>query len=159
MENNLPLEPLPLAPLHLTAEPSYWPLPIAFWVVATLLLALISAIAVWTWRRYQRDAAKREALTSLALLTQSGTPAIAELNVLLRRTALSYYPRDTIAPLQGNAWLSWLSRHGQYPAFDTLSERWNSALYGPTSLSDSDWQECLLAAKQWLQGIKGGRHV
>ena len=80
----------------------------AGWVVLGLVSAvLIAYLARWAVRRYRAHAYRRAALREM---THGGEdPAIAA--TILRRAALSAYPRDQVASLFGADWLAFLDRN------------------------------------------------
>ncbi len=82
-----------LHPLHSPPAIAWWPPAPGWWVLTALLLAVV-IFAVW-YRR--RTALRRSALAELRQLEQSeldGMHITAGVNLLLRRVALSCYPKD-----------------------------------------------------------------
>jgi hypothetical protein len=86
---------------------SWWPLAPGWWI----LLAAIGVIAVLLGRRavrrWQGNAYRR---TALAQLRESRSPA--DVNTLLKRTALAAFPRVGVARLAGRSWSNWLRETG-----------------------------------------------
>ena len=94
-------------------EPVPEPTPVSLWPQTVgwvwLGLAVLVAVAwlLYRWHRWHRaNAYRREALKALAL-AGSDPGAVAE---ILRRAALSAFPRREIAGLTGEAWLAFLDR-------------------------------------------------
>ncbi len=112
-----------LRDIHLPAEPGWWP-PAPGWWLLTALCILAAIVVVRYWRRArQRRVPRREALQQLTAIRdrwqaapQSG-PVPPELSVLLRRVALSRFPRASVAALNGDEWLSFLDRMGETEEF------------------------------------------
>ncbi len=109
---------------------SWWPPAPGWWMLATLLL-LALAWGLWAgWRWLRRNAPKRAALRQLkrgwrAYQThQQGGQLVRELERLLKQTALSYFPREQVAPLYGAAWLQFLDRSGRTQGFTRGVGRW-----------------------------------
>ena len=101
-----------LANLHdiVPAQPvSWWPLAPGWYVLAFIIAAVV---LVFVWRARRRWLARRyrrQALLELrAIAHDSLEPAIAaaSLMTLLKRTALTAYPRQQVAGLSGANW--WL---------------------------------------------------
>ncbi|MCB1759709.1 MAG: DUF4381 domain-containing protein [Gammaproteobacteria bacterium] len=117
---------LPLRDIHLP-EPVFWwpPAPGWWWLLALLLLAL--TLYRLAQRRRRNTRLRREGLRALNRLQaeyqQSGDSkrVMQQLSSLLRRIALSRYPRPEVAALTGSEWLEFLDRSlveaGGMPAF------------------------------------------
>ncbi|MDH7787235.1 hypothetical protein QBD01_003262 [Ochrobactrum sp. 19YEA23] len=89
------------------------------WGLLAALLLLGIAVLIVRWAiRYRRNAYRREALRVLeaisnnAPMTQSSGTKIAE---LIKRTALSAWPRIDVATLSGRQWVSFLEQHSPEP--------------------------------------------
>lgn len=103
-----------LRDIHLPAPVSWWPPAPGWWLLAAV--ALLAALGLYARHRLRRrNRWRRLALSELARLRQgheSQPPAalLGELSVLLRRVAVSRFPRDEVAALSGDAWLAFLDR-------------------------------------------------
>ncbi|HNP36887.1 MAG TPA: DUF4381 domain-containing protein [Woeseiaceae bacterium] len=107
---------LPIRDLHLPDPVGWWPLAPGWW----LLVALAAVGLGWLLRRWfaahRRHAARRYALRQLKSLGNAyashgnAVMLASQLSELLRRTMLAYAPRQDVAGLTGEDWLSWLDR-------------------------------------------------
>lgn len=111
----------PLADLrdwHLPDPVSWWPPAPGWWLLAGLGLLAVAAVWHWWRRRWHQGAAARCALDELAALRRqldAGLDAhgfAAAVSVLLRRLALTRYPRGQVAGLTGSTWLAFLDSSG-----------------------------------------------
>ena len=108
-----------LADLHGVVEPgpvAYVPQTPGWFVLVALLLAAV-AYGAWQWRNHrQSNAYRRAALREVDRIEQrlhaGDQSALAELAALPRRVALHVWERTEITPLDGDAWLEFLGRHG-----------------------------------------------
>lgn len=125
-------DPASLSNLHDVVMPeavSWWPLAPGWYVIASLLLVFVVWATLHNLRRYRRNAYRRQALQELqALGSASGDPetrgrVLADVAELLRRVALSAYPRSRIVGLTGEAWLAFLDETGGGDAFSRGSGR------------------------------------
>jgi len=108
---------LPLRDIHLPIAISWWPPAPGWW----LLMVLVFVIVLLIWWQQRRKVALRVRVAALAewgaLMAafqreQNVSQLVQGLSVLLRRVALSYYPREEVAGLSGEAWLRYLdNRH------------------------------------------------
>ena len=98
-------------------EPGFWPPAIGWWLVAILILILIAAI-IYSIKlaivRYSRHSIVQQ-IDKIAGLQPP--QAIAELSILMRRVAITRYPRSAVAGLTGQAWLEFLDQSGNTNQF------------------------------------------
>jgi len=111
-------------PQEVSLWPQTWPLRIAI-----VLVALLTVLAIWRFvHLYRVNRYRREALSELDRMRQTPDAApdrlAAQLAVLVRRTALGAFPRETIAPLTGTAWLAFLDRSYGGDEFSRGAGRW-----------------------------------
>ena len=89
-------------------EPSavpWWPPAMGWWI---LLALLVAALVCWAIKLCQ--VLKANAYRSRALREIESAVTFAEMNAILKRTALAVYPRETVARLSGANWFDWLAR-------------------------------------------------
>ena len=143
-----------LRDIHLPAPVSFWPPAPGWWMVAALVIVLL-IVAVWFWRRYRRHAYRRGALQQLqhlqAALRQghAETQVLAELSILLRRTAISRYGRQQVAALHGDDWLAFLDRTGRTTQFTQQGQALLDAPYRNHSAQVAE--PLLQLAQRWLK--------
>jgi Ca-activated chloride channel family protein len=116
-----PAQPDPVAGLidiPLPHAVSLWPQTFTARVAIAMLLAgLIAAVWIFAARR-RANRYRREALGELGRIEhaleddQAPDQIVADLAVLVRRTALAAFPREQVAALAGPAWLAFLDRTG-----------------------------------------------
>ena len=93
------LQPVPEPqPVPWTLQTAGW-----FWLGLAILLAIVLAVR-WLIRRRRKNAYRREALRELKTVSNNA----AEISQLIRRAALAAFPREDVAALHGDAWLSFL---------------------------------------------------
>lgn len=119
-----------LRDIHLPAPISWWPPAPGWWLLAVLVMAILFVL-YFLYRRRQRNDWRRSALAELTRLrlqyqAQPSSPQIivSELSVLLRRVAISCFPREEVAMLSGDKWLAFLDRGmGEGAAFQSEQGR------------------------------------
>jgi hypothetical protein len=155
----------PLAGLADIAVPdpvSWYPEAWGWWVLAGALFVAALVLAIRWARRFVANRYRREALEEWAALEASldsesrRATALAELAVLLKRTALSAWPRAEVASLSGRAWTEFLRSHGGRAGVDERMARLlDDAEYQPGSLgtvSRQDAHACARAVRDWIEG-------
>ena len=105
-----------LANLHdiVLAQPiSWWPLAPGWYVLAFVIVAVVLVFAWRARRRWIARRYRRQALLELRAIQHSSlesADAAANLMTLLKRTALTAYPRQQVAGLSGADWWSFLDQ-------------------------------------------------
>lgn len=105
-----------LRDVHYPEAIGFWPPAPGWWLLMVVVLSLGGLATYYFHRRWRHHRARRAALTALQSLEQdyrtSGDrhAVLAELSILVRRTALAYYPRTAVAGLAGDSWRAFLRR-------------------------------------------------
>ncbi len=97
--------------------PGFWPPAIGWWLATILILILIAAIIYsikLTIARYSRNSIVQQIDEIAGLQPRQ---AIVELSTLMRRVAITRYPRSAVAGLTGQAWLEFLDQSGNTDQF------------------------------------------
>lgn len=139
--------------IHLPAAVSWWPPAPGWWgVVALVVIAAALVYVIYTRRRRNRWRAK--ALAELARLRDAAPERrLRDLSVLLRRVAISRFPRHDVAALTGEAWLAFLDRTlGDAKAFQ--SEAGRVLLSGPYACeAEVDTASLLVLCERWIKRL------
>lgn len=131
----------------------WWPLAPGWYVLGAILLMVAF---YWLFRgaqRWQRNRYRREALDILAQLRQAGPEAASRIPPLLKRAALSAFPREEVAALNGADWYRFLDASA---ATDRFMAR-DGVLLGRTAyranqdLSTEEFKSLCEAAEYWLR--------
>jgi len=116
-----------LRDIHLPGPIEVWPSAPGWWILATLCLVAVVLALHWLWTRWQANKYRREARTQLDAILHSweshGDTAqyLREYQLLLKRTALTRYGRETVASLTGEAWVDFLDKSSSGSEF-TMGE-------------------------------------
>ncbi|MDD1781423.1 DUF4381 domain-containing protein [Enterovibrio sp. ZSDZ35] len=138
---------LPLADIHLQAAPGLWPLAWGWWALLAALALIIVAVVYALRLRTQKRKAQKEAIKQLC-----DTKTLGDINALLKRAALTYFPRHDVAKLTGHMWLTFLdnqlpvSKRG-FVANETL---WQKGVFSKEGLNSKELDICKALAKVWL---------
>jgi len=138
---------------HLPAPVSWWPPAPGWWALAALAL-IVAALAYWiqVYRRHNRW--RGRALKELARLREAAPELLLrELSVLLRRVAISRFPRRDVAAISGEAWLSFLDGTlDSGTAFRSGAGR--VLLSGPyAGKVDYDAPALVALCERWIKGL------
>jgi hypothetical protein len=140
---------------------SWMPQTIGWYVVVGLLLLAMARVACACVRRHRKNEYRRAALRELDVVERDWqrqdrrAETLAAIPDLLKRAALSAYPRAEVASLSGDAWLSFLDRTLGSAAFASAEGRVLCELaYAPASrlaqLPDESIRAALRLARRWI---------
>ncbi len=147
-------------------DPVSWrPQTVGWYVVFGLIGVLIAWWVYGRFRRYRENRYRRFALSELAVIEgelqqpEKRAKALAEIPVLLKRTALAAFPRSDVAALSGEKWLAFLDKTMGGKGFTEDEGRLLPELaYAPvpriSKLPDETIGKLLQIVRRWIK-----RHV
>ena len=154
-------ETLALRDIHLPPPPSWWPPPWPSWLLLFGLPAALLALGIGLRRLRQKKRASVRCQAHTALMTlrwQAGRQEIAgpvllqALSGLLRRVAISIWPRQEVASLTGEDWLRFLDQGDPQHRFSRGAGR--VLAHGPyRQHGDLDEQALFALVDDWLQYV------
>ncbi len=112
-----------LREIHLPAEVGIWPPAPGWWFAIALLLMIGGWLCWWLWRYWRSNRYRKQARRMLldhrkrCPGAEHRTTYLTGVNDILRRTALVAFPRQQVAALTGDAWVSFLARSSGLDAF------------------------------------------
>jgi hypothetical protein len=145
----------------LPAAVSWWPLAKGWYIVAALLLILLAWFGYRSLRRWMQNRYRRAALRELQSLENgmqneaSRDSCLRQIPSLLKRTALSIYPREQVASLAGKDWHRFLNSKLSKPSFaESVAINLDTVSYSAGDLRHVDEQaaaDLLNASRYWLK--------
>lgn len=151
---------LQLRDIHLPDAVSWWPPAPGYWLLLALLM--ISLMSFWLMRkRYRQRAVKRAALKQLTLIKQNfrqnhdTQQLVSQLSALLRRAAISTFPRANCAALTGQQWLQWLDTGLKNQPLNFNSSAGQLLVSAPyqKTIASEQTEELLKLCQQWLSQL------
>lgn len=127
------------------------------WRYLTVVLLLLAAWRGWLrWRHWQRNRYRGASLRQLQQLAaeHGDSPTLLQpLATLLKATALQAYPREEVAQMSGEQWLSWLNQQTVTGTFSSTSRSLLShALYSDTrEVEGSLMQRLVQESRAWIR--------
>jgi len=126
--------------------PAWTPQTIGWYILFTLTGLFVLGMVVHSIRRWFANRYRREALRELAHLPPD------QLSTLLKRTALTAWPRAKVASLTGEGWLTFLGETAANSLFhQSPGNRIEEVALQPTVLSTEDEQELRKLAAEWIR--------
>ena len=133
--------------LAMPAPVSWLPQTDGWWVLlAWLTVVVLLGLLKWRTNR-QKNLYRREALANLRSLVKAGRTA-GQVAELVKRTALTAYPRVEVAGLYGEDWATFLVKSsGDDPVVQSGASRLAIAAYRP----DVQIDEIATCAERWIR--------
>ena len=155
---------IPLKDIHLPDGALWWPPAPGWWL---LLLAFIVIILGWKYfRRWLKHKSYRTlSLREYQAIRQNFNQAqdrhqlLAEVSTLLRRTAMSYQGRNSIASLTGDNWIAQINELTAKPCFSPQQQ--DLLINGQYRRElDFDSDELFASCEHWVKALPRSRsHV
>jgi hypothetical protein len=128
------------------APPPWIPQTIGWYVLFAIFALVLIWLVLRAVRRWLANRYRREALRELAIATPD------QFSVLLKRTALAAWPREKVASLSGDDWLSFLSKTVKGNAFQTApGNRIEELALHQDNASADDEQALRAITAQWIR--------
>ncbi|TGD73461.1 DUF4381 domain-containing protein [Mangrovimicrobium sediminis] len=132
----------------------WWP-PAPGWMwLAAILGVLLAYLLLRGFLHWQSNRYRREALAALARLDAGDDRAFAQgLASVLKRTALTAYPREQVAPLTGAAWFAFLDAAAGTRFAEGLGAQLEAAMHASSAASwDVPGREQVLhETRRWIR--------
>ena len=142
--------------LHFAPQTPGW------WWLALLLGVVVLCVGYAQWQRYQKTRYVREALKQLEILRrrlgQGEAEALAGVPELMKRVALSHWPRTELVPLDGHEWMSfWQHTSTQNPPEILVSVAYLDS-HALASIAPNERLSLLAWVEQWIRQHRRYRH-
>jgi hypothetical protein len=107
----MPTESLPLRDIHLPLPVGIWPLAPGWSFLIAALIAVI-AVVLLLIQRHRRPTALKQALAEVDRLFGkseiSNVQRNQDISLILKKLAVTTYPREDVAGLSGQEWIEWV---------------------------------------------------
>lgn len=148
---------LPIKDIHLPESVSWWPPAIGWWILA-VSIPVTFILLLWLYKRITRKTAVKAAKRYLATIKQDASrddyQKLCDLSVLVRRTAISHFPRSETAGLIGKQWLVFLETPMNDKRFtEGVGQLLLDAPYRKTGMEDLKIGELIQLCENWLQAL------
>lgn len=157
---------IPLRSMQMPEAIGWWPLAFGWWILLIIVLLVIGSLVFYI--RKKLNDPRRFALIELKQLEQvylqqgDSLALVVACNHLLKRLALTLYPRSTVAKLSGEAWISFLTTASKNRKLATLSSSFSPLKIGPyqeASLSREESVQLIGACNSWIKQVEGKANV
>ncbi|WP_158968251.1 DUF4381 domain-containing protein [Paraglaciecola sp. L3A3] len=90
------------------AEIGNWPPAYGWWLLALVAILVLFIAIKWVLHFKQQRQAKQQALKEIELINIEQPHAATQLNQILKRVALEYFPSCSVQKLHGEQWVNFL---------------------------------------------------
>ncbi|MFT6895619.1 MAG: hypothetical protein ACJA13_000016 [Paraglaciecola sp.] len=143
-----------LKDIHLPDAIGFWPLAYGWWL---LLMVIVLGVAwgIILWRKkHHLGLAKRQALLLLSDINETQQTWPGQLNTLLKRLAMVYFPKHQVASLHGKDWQSFLVSQlpdKQQALFAEQFSVLQAHCYRHDTGTEADFEGCVAQIRSWIK--------
>lgn len=139
---------------------AWWPPAPGWYAVLAIVLAVLLRVLFRALKAWQKNTYRRQALRELLAIRKQGSEAAGELSVLLKRAALSAWPRDDVASLSGAGWHAFLDRTAPDGEFATrmgaMLDQFAYSTRGAYQPTGPEFEQLCRAVEHWLKNHRAG---
>jgi hypothetical protein len=131
-----------------------WPPAYGWWLLACLLLVGICIITMWLIKLRKVRLAKRLALKALQQIDGTHLDSVPQLNQLLKRLAMTYFPNQNVQQMHGAQWTKFLVQTlpgKRTEKFSETFELMQQALYQPHTLENPEFSSYSKSVETWIK--------
>lgn len=143
-----------LQDIHKASDVSNWPPAYGWWILALAILLCVWFTSNLLIKLYKKRKIKRLALNELKAIRASENVSIMQLNQLLKRVTMAYFPNIAVQKLHGKQWaeflISALPKNQASNLSSQISNMQNS-LYQKPENQTANFDEHKIVAENWLK--------
>ncbi len=141
-----------LKDVHLPGEVSWWPLAIGWWLLIGLILLSLTVVFVIRYQKAKKFRLSKLAIKELNSIASSDNDNwLMQLEVLLKRASLAYFPKRKVASLTQASWIDFLISTGKGVWNDQSLMLLKDGVYqDKKAIPTSHKSQLFSEAKQWL---------
>ena len=131
-----------------------WPPAYGWWILAILVVAGICLITIWLVNVRKVTLAKRQALKSLQQIDNSDLNSLSQLNQLLKRVAMTYFPNQNVQEMHSEKWTEFLSKTLPKRKSKDFTETFSlmqQTLYQPQTSESADFIGYKKSVETWIK--------
>ena len=131
-----------------------WPPAYGWWLLMIVIMVLLFVVTKSLIKAHQARLAKRQALMALKHIDTSHDDCAAQLNQLLKRVAISYFPTHNLQQKHGEKWTEFLVNTLPKSKINQVANSFQlmqQSLYQPSAKNHSDSTLFVSAAQSWIK--------
>jgi hypothetical protein len=143
-----------LKDIHSPAAIENWPPAYGWWLLALLIIVTVSLLVIGITKARKKRLAKRQALIAISQLDDKHSQALSQLNQILKRVAITYFPEQNIQKMFGQQWQHFLLSTLSSKKVRQLEDSFNAmqqALYQQQTLEETEFNKYQQACETWVK--------
>jgi hypothetical protein len=143
-----------LKDIYTPAAIESWPPAYGWWILLAVLVTCIYLLTKWIVKVRKVRFAKRQALKTLQQIDGSNLDAVSQLNQLLKRVAMTYFPNQNVQQMHGNTWAEFLVKtlpNNKTKDFSESIELMLHTIYQPHTLANTKFNDYKQSVESWIK--------
>jgi hypothetical protein len=131
-----------------------WPPAYGWWLVLILVVVGICLLTIWLVKKQKASIAKRQALKALQQIDSSDLEGVSQLNQLLKRVAMTYFPNQNVQQMHGANWTAFLVKtlpNKKVKDFSEPFELMQQTLYQPHTTEVAEFPSYCQSVETWIK--------
>ena len=131
-----------------------WPPAYGWWILVALVVIGIFLLTIWLIKARKISRAKRQTLQALKQIDSSNLDSVSQLNQLLKRVAMTYFPDQNVQKMHGKKWTEFLVNTLPNKKTKELSESFESmqqTLYQPHTSENTEFPSYQKSVGAWIK--------
>jgi hypothetical protein len=131
-----------------------WPPAYGWWLLVLLVVVGLSLLTIWLLKAQKIRLAKRQALKALQQIDASNLDCVPQLNQLLKRVALNYFPNQNVQLMHGAQWTDFLVKTLPRKKAKQVTETFElmqQILYQPNTSENTEFPRYSKSVETWIK--------
>ncbi|WP_339722557.1 DUF4381 domain-containing protein [uncultured Paraglaciecola sp.] len=152
-----------LKDIHTPAAIENWPPAYGWWLLGIIIVVVLGLLIFWLVKARKESLAKRQALKSLHQIDASNPHSVSQLNQLLKRVAMTYFPSQNVQQMHGSQWTNFLINtlpNKKAKVFSDSFEAMQQTLYQAQNSGNTDYPRYCESVETWIKhALPPRKHV
>jgi len=140
-----------------------WPPAYGWWLLLILVLVGVCLLTIWLIKVRKIRLPKRQALKALQQIDGSSLDCVSQLNQLLKRVAMTYFPNQDVQKMHGKNWIAFLVKTLPNKNSNDFSESFKlmqQTLYQPHTSENTEFPSYCKSVETWIKhALPPGKHI
>lgn len=143
-----------LKDIHAPISIEIWPPAYGWWLLGIVVVVGICLLTIWLVKARKVTLAKRQALKSLQQIDDANLSGLSQLNQLLKRVAMTYFPNQNVPEMHGDKWTAFLVKtlpNKQAKKVSESFELMQQTLYQAHTSENAEFSRYSKSVETWIK--------